>query len=119
MEIGSLASATNGASVFLFVAMAAYLRQRGFTYAVATVTRALRRSFALFGLDSLELCAADPASLPDSGVSWGTYYVQEPKVVAGAITHGFDRLQPFLRALRNDDRAGLLTALPNVRTALQ
>jgi hypothetical protein len=111
VEIGNLASAGKGASVFLFVTLAAYLRQQNLAYAVVTATRSLRRSFALFGFDFVELASADPSVLPDSGASWGSYYKNDPKVLVGAILPGFSRLEPYLPLAHNSDLDRLFTRL--------
>lgn len=103
VEIGSLASSGKGASLFLFVALAAYLRQRGFTYAVATATDSMKRAFEFFGFAPIELASADRNVLADRGASWGSYYEKHPKVVAGAIAPSFGRLERFLPAERNGD----------------
>ena len=111
VEIGNLASAGKGASVFLFVTLAAYLRQQNLTYAVVTATKSLRRSFALFGFDFIELAPADPSVLPDSGASWGSYYNNDPKVLVGAILPAFSRLEPYLPLAHNNDLERLFTRL--------
>jgi hypothetical protein len=119
VEIGSLASAGQGASIFLFVALAAYLRQRGFVYAVVTATKTLRRSFALFGLEPLELAIADAGLLPDKGQSWGSYYDRDPKVLAGAIPPGFMLLEPYLPTAHNGDLECLFAHPRHQTAALQ
>ena len=50
-----------------------------------TATRELRNAFTRLGLAPLELSPADPARLPDGGARWGSYYANEPVVVAGRI----------------------------------
>ncbi len=120
VEIGNLASAGKGASVFLFVTLAAYLRQQNLTYAVVTATKSLRRSFALFGFDFIELAPADPSVLADSGASWGSYYNNDPKVLAGAIQPAFSRLEPYLPLAHNSDLERLFARLhPAVGGSLQ
>ena len=111
VEIGNLASASRGASVFLFVTLAAYLRQQHLTYAVVTGTTAIRRSFALFGLDFVELGVADPEALPDKGASWGSYYARDPKVLGGAIAPASARLEPYLPIEKNGDLKRLFARL--------
>ena len=111
VEIGNLASAGRGASVFLFVTLAAYLRQQNLAYAVVTATKSLRRSFALFGFEFVELGSADPSVLPDSGVSWGSYYKNDPKVLVGAILPAFSRLEPYLPIAQNSDLDRLFARL--------
>jgi hypothetical protein len=109
VEIGNLASAGGGASVFLFVAVAAYLRQRSLAFAVVTGTKGLRRSLARFGIEFRELGAADQSALPDGGASWGGYYERDPKIIVGAIQPAFARLEPYLPAAHNLDLERLFT----------
>ncbi len=109
VEVGSLASVGKGASVFLFVGLAAYLRQQGFAYAVATATDALQRAFDFFGFDLIELGAADRDSLFDTSASWGTYYARKPRVLAGAIAPSFSRLERYLPARHNGDLGHVLS----------
>jgi hypothetical protein len=119
VEIGNLASASRGASVFLFVTLAAYLRQQNLTYGVVTGTKALRRSFALFGFDFVELGVANPDALPDKGASWGSYYARDPKVLGGAIAPACARLEPYLPTAENTDLKRLFARLhpaPSERT---
>jgi len=115
VEIGNLASTSRGASVFLFVTLAAYLRQQQLTYAVVTGTKALRRSFALFGFDFVELGTASPDALPDRGASWGSYYTRDPKVLGGAIAPACARLEPYLPSERNCDLKRLFARLHPAR----
>jgi Thermostable hemolysin len=63
VEIGNLVSIGRGASLFLFVALAAFLHRNRFTYAVATATQSLGRSFDAFGFESIELGQASPQVL--------------------------------------------------------
>lgn len=95
-EIGNLACGGSGASVFLFVNVASYLLSVGRTYAVATATRQLRRSFGRAGFQTQVLSAADPGRLPDGGADWGAYYSREPEVLAGAIAPALPRLSGML-----------------------
>jgi len=103
VEIGNLSSAGKGASVFLFVALAAYLRQQNLAYAVATGTKTLRRSLQMFGVEFRELGIADPNALPDGGASWGSYYEFDPRIIAGAIRPALVRLEPYLPRRSNVD----------------
>lgn len=101
VEIGSLASVGRGASVFLFVGLAAYLRERGFAYAAATATIGLQRAFEFFDFDLIELATANREALMDTSASWGSYYTRKPRVVAGAIAPSFSRLERYLPAHHN------------------
>ncbi len=120
VEIGNLVSAGKGASVFLFVALAAYLRHQRLDYAAVTATKSLRRSFSLFGLGSIEVAAARPEVLTDGGACWGSYYTREPKVLVGAISSGFQRLEAYLPHAHNSDLARLFAQLhPPEKMVLQ
>ena len=120
VEIGNLASAGKGASVFLCVVLAAYLQQHDLAYAVVTATKAQRRSFARLGIDFIELGDAKPDALPDSGTAWGSYYTQDPKVLVGAIPPSFARLERFLPTESNSHLKNLfLHFRPAVMAAAQ
>jgi hypothetical protein len=110
IEIGNLASDGKGASIFLFVTLAAYLQQHGFTHAVATATDTLRKAFRFLKFDLVELAAADRRALPDQGHAWGTYYERNPVVVACPISQGFGRLERFLPAQNNPDIRALFSS---------
>lgn len=109
VEIGSLASSGRGASIFLFVALAAYLHQQGFTFAVATATETLRKAFKFLRFDLSELAIADRSALTDGGDAWGSYYDSDPVVVGCPISQGFGRLERFLPAAQNKQLTSLLS----------
>ena len=106
VEIGSLASSGQGATVFLFAAMAHHLQSEGLRFAVATATDELRRIFHKAGLGALQLARADPRRLDDGGGSWGAYYQTDPVVLAGSIDAAtapldhFSETAPVGRAVR-------------------
>lgn len=115
VEIGGLASSGQGATVFLFAAMAHHLQKEGLRFAVATATDELRRIFHKAGLGPLQLARADPRRLDDGGGSWGAYYQTDPVVLAGSIEAAttpldhFSEAAPVGRAVRTrlhyEDRA--------------
>ncbi|WGM30720.1 thermostable hemolysin [Brevundimonas sp. NIBR11] len=115
VEIGGLASSGQGATVFLFAAMAHHLQKEGLRFAVATATEELQRIFHKAGLGALQIAKADPRRLEDGGGSWGAYYQTDPVVLAGSIEAAtapldhFSRTAPVGRAVRTrlhyEDRA--------------
>ncbi|MCB2109038.1 MAG: thermostable hemolysin, partial [Rhodobacteraceae bacterium] len=111
VEIGSLASQGKGASIFLFVVLAAYLRQRGFAYACATATGVLRRTFTMFGFDVVELAHASGDRLSDHGDSWGKYYETDPRVIAGGIAGCYAQLERFVPTAQNSEFGRLIPRL--------
>jgi hypothetical protein len=110
-EIGSLASAGGGASLFLFAALSTYLHGQGQDYAVATGTNYLEKRLRTLGLKPLKLAPADPALLLEGDEDWGTYYDTRPNVLAGQIAPGYQRLQKVLGATYTKSRPRLLPRL--------
>lgn len=98
VEIGGLASSGQGATVFLFAAMAHHLQKEGLRFAVATATDELRRIFHKAGLGALQIASADPRRLEDGGGSWGAYYQTDPMVLAGSIEAATTALDHFSEA---------------------
>lgn len=97
-EIGNLASQSPGASLFLFLALANHLDRQGCTHAVATATRRLRRSFARVGFATERLARAEASRIANGGADWGTYYQQDPVVLAGPIAPALPALAHMLLA---------------------
>ena len=88
VEVGNLAAASAGMARALIPLLARSLHRLGYQWVVFTLTRELRNSFARLGLHPIGLAAADPQRLPDRGVAWGSYYGNDPLVMAGRISHG-------------------------------
>lgn len=98
VEIGNLASAGQGASAFLFAALASYLDNKGIRYAAITGTDFLHRYFERAGLKPRKLCDADIAAVAEDGQSWGSYYDTHPRVLVGSVETGVKRLKAMLGA---------------------
>jgi hypothetical protein len=88
VEVGNLAAVSAGMARALIPLLARHLHRMGYRWVAFTATRALRNSFHRLGLRPLALAPADPARLPDHGASWGSYYAQDPVVMAGRISLG-------------------------------
>lgn len=95
-EIGSLASQSAGASLFLFLALARHLHQKGCTHAAATATRQLRRAFSRVGFATQALTRAEPSRLGEGAADWGGYYNRDPEVMVGAIAAALPALAQML-----------------------
>lgn len=92
-EIGNLSSAGRGASIFLFLALASHLKQRGVSIAAVTATSRLRRMFRAVRFKSVKLGAAGADHVPDAAKAWGAYYDHDPVVLAGEVQSGHARLR--------------------------
>lgn len=97
-EIGNLASAGGGASLFLFAALSAYLHSKKQRYAVVTSTDFLEKRFRDMGLKPKWLADADPNLLLRKDENWGCYYDTHPHVLVGQIDQGYKRLQNVMGA---------------------
>ena len=111
VEIGNLASAGGGTSLFLYAALAAYLHHKGFTWAVATGTGTLEQRLVQLGLQPRKLACAAPLSLQPADEDWGRYYEARPSVLAGSIETGLRRLQRRLGADYRESRPRLFPRL--------
>lgn len=88
VEIGNLASADRGASLRLFQALAAYLIQERYDWATFTGGASLQRIFTQLGLDVFSLGVASQERLPEALRNWGSYYDDNPCIMAGRVSHG-------------------------------
>lgn len=111
VEIGNLASAGQGASVFLFVALASYLNNKNIRYAAITGTDFLHRYFKKMGFDPRKICDADIAAIQEDGQCWGRYYDTQPRVLAGSLETAVKRLKSILGAEFEDCRPRLFPRL--------
>lgn len=98
VEIGNLASAGQGASIFLFAALASYLNNKNISYATVTGTDFLHHYLKKIGLNPRKICDAKIASLEHGGQKWGTYYNSHPRVLMGSVEAGIERLKKTLGA---------------------
>ena len=88
VAVGNLAANSAGMARALIPQLARHLHRMGYRWVAFTATRALRNSFHRLGLKPVPIAAADPARLADGGARWGSYYDQDPVVVAGKISLG-------------------------------
>ena len=110
-EIGNLASDGQGASIFLFTALNAYLEQQGKTVNVVTATDFLHRYFKKLGLKSKELAKANQSLLADGGLSWGSYYDENPRVIAGHVSQVLIKLRKHLQVVLEESETEMVTRI--------
>ena len=100
VELGSLAAVSSRAAMYLIAAMAAFMKQQGFDYALVTSTDRLRRLFGHFDFALRCLGDARKDALADGGDGWGHYYDHAPRVLAGSVA------QCFAAVVQGRDRQG-------------
>jgi hypothetical protein len=92
VEVGNLAVSNPGTARLLIVALTDLLVALGYRWVTFTGTQALLNSFQRLGLQPLSLGPANPECLGDEQADWGTYYDNQPQVMAGDIYAGHQRL---------------------------
>ncbi len=94
LEVGNLASRSGGWTRQLILALAYFYCHQGFEWIVMTATPQVLNSFHRLGvgLELMPLAAADPRRLQGDASLWGSYYDEQPVVVAGRLRKGLRRL---------------------------
>ena len=88
VEIGNLASIDRRASRNLFKALADLLKAENFEWAVFTGCSSLHRMFEIMGVETVCLGRALQSRLPADQQTWGGYYEDNPRVIAGKVSGG-------------------------------
>lgn len=87
-EIGNLVATTLGASKLMFIILASILNQAGYEWMVFTAAKPLLRSLQKMGFETQVIAAAKPTRLDrNSNADWGSYYDNQPQVVAGRLSN--------------------------------
>ena len=88
VEIGNLVATTLGASRLMFILLASILNQAGYDWMVFTATKPLLRSLKKMGFETQLIAVAKPTCLDkNSNAEWGSYYDNQPQVVAGRLSN--------------------------------
>ncbi len=88
VEIGNLASIDRRASRKLFAILSGVLHARGYEWAVFTGCSSLHRMFKTLRIETVYLGRALQSRLPVDQQTWGGYYEDNPRVVAGKVSSG-------------------------------
>jgi hypothetical protein len=97
IEVGNFAVGAAGGGRWLITALTAYLYSAGRSWAVFTCGPQLRNAFRRFGIPLLDLAAADPGCLSDDErARWGSYYRQQPRVMAANVVESHAVLSDWL-----------------------
>ncbi len=93
VEFGHLASFTKGLSPLHFYLIAELLIEQGFEWCIFTATDPLHALMKRLGLEPKLIAEASPAKVNDAQQIWGSYYDTQPKVYAGNLNKGLNRLR--------------------------
>lgn len=85
IEIGNLASNGCRQARHLVSLLPRYLFDRGYSWVVFTATSLVRNVLESVGAELVELAAADSSRLKSGNDSWGIYYRNDPRVMAGYL----------------------------------
>jgi len=87
VEAGQFAAMRPGAGRLLVPMLARHLQERGFAWAVSTLTDELHHLFSRMGLAYQPLAEATAQSLDNADrKDWGNYYEHHPQVFAGKLS---------------------------------
>lgn len=92
VEFGHLASFAQGLSTLHFYLIAQMLVERGLEWCIFTATESLHTMMARLGLEPQIIAQADKSKVPDAHTTWGAYYEHHPRVLAGNLVKGLERL---------------------------
>jgi hypothetical protein len=96
VEVGNLAVGEKGEARSLILAMTAFLYAAEYEWVVFTIGPLLINSFTRMGLPLSDLGPARIDQLPkEERDSWGSYYEQDPRVMAGRISDAHDFLRQY------------------------
>jgi hypothetical protein len=93
VEIGNLTSSRRGSSQTLFILITAILHRAGYEWVAFTANSHVQQILSKLEISTFSLCKADPTRLEDKGASWGTYYDNDPTVVAGHLGMAIDQFR--------------------------
>jgi hypothetical protein len=91
IEIGNLVATRSGSSYFLFAAMTQVLHEAGFQWLIFTATHQVKKIINKMGFNPIELCEADANKLSNKS-NWGSYYENNPSVLAGNLNSAYTLL---------------------------
>ena len=87
VEVGNLACRDMRTAQCLIGMLPRYLIARGRSWVVFTATSSLRSILRATGAQPLELAIANPGRIIDGADKWGSYYENDPRVMAGYLPH--------------------------------
>jgi hypothetical protein len=90
VEVGNLAGGTCRSARHLVSLLPRYLLDRGYTWVVFTATGVVREILTSVGASLVELAPADGARLAGGAATWGSYYQNDPRVMAGHLALSLD-----------------------------
>ena len=92
-EIGNLAATHPGSSQLLFILLASILHRAGFEWLIFTVTPQVQKTIGRLGFELHTIAEADPLHINNFEIkNWGTYYDNQPYVVAGYLGNAMETI---------------------------
>jgi hypothetical protein len=85
VEVGNLAGRNCRAAMRMVATLPAYLLSREYRWIVFTATSAVRSILEGFGAPLVELARADGSRVRNGRDQWGSYYQNDPRVLAGYL----------------------------------
>ncbi len=93
VEVGNLSVANPGITRWLFIALTGYLSTTQCEWVLFTIGPVLQHAFERLGFRMIDLGEARCERLPQAErATWGRYYDQQPRVLAGRLDQGLRTL---------------------------
>jgi hypothetical protein len=93
VEAGNLVATQRGSSQLIYLVMAMILQRAGFKWLVITATPQVQKTIKRLGFELYTLADADPSVLDTGSLNgWGSYYENQPCVVAGNLAEAMSVL---------------------------
>ncbi|KHT62665.1 hypothetical protein RJ45_16325 [Photobacterium gaetbulicola] len=106
IEIGQLASFSQGSAPLHFLLLTQYLIEQGFGWCVFTATDPLYAMMRRLGLAPIQLCEAKAEHIENAKQIWGSYYRHHPRVCCGYLPNAYQQLSKRLGAPSQQVEAG-------------
>lgn len=98
IEIGQLASFSQGSAPQHFFLLSQYLLEQGYQWCIFTATDPLHAMMHRLGLTPIQLSLASADHVPNAEKIWGSYYQHQPRVCGGQLLAGYQQLaKRFMR----------------------
>ena len=96
IEFGQLAAFSKGMSPYHFLVMTRYLVEQGYRWCIFTATDPLFAMMRRLGLAPVVMVDADANRIANATQIWGSYYQNQPRIMAGDLVASLAHLENVL-----------------------
>jgi hypothetical protein len=89
-ELGNLAAVRPGVCQLLYLIVASVMVRTRLKHVVFAGTKQVRKGVCRLGFEIESIAAADPSRLGEAADNWGSYYANEPTIMAINLSESMD-----------------------------